>query len=193
VTQAGAGVRAVLTGALALLVRHRRPAYAVAAVATAVNTVPDVLRQVLVWDDPSRLHALAVDVVGVATAVVAQLWVTGALVDLPGGGRARWRGALTRGTATGWRAVRRAPGTVLAGVAAGGAVSAVLTVPASVSALGAGRVLGPLDTPGVGAFVVAAASDVLASVVTLPFLALVLVLVGAGRVRPGGRRAPDRP
>ncbi|GHE10076.1 hypothetical protein [Klenkia taihuensis] len=190
---AGTGVRAVLAAALALLVRHRRRAYAAAAVATAANTVPDVLRQVLVWEDPDRWHALAVDVVGVATAVVAQLWVTGALLDLPRGGPARWRGALVRGTAVGWRALRRAPGTVLAGVVAGGAVSAVLTVPASVAALGADRVLGPLDTPGAGAFAVAAASDALASVVTLPFLALVLVLVGCAPVRPGDRRAPDRP
>ena len=36
----------------------------------------------------------------------------------------------------------------------GGAVSALLTLPASVAALGFHRVLGPLDAPGVGAFTV---------------------------------------
>ena len=185
-----ARTRDVLAEALGLLVRHRRAAYAAAALATAVNTVPDVVRQVLVWEDPSRLHAAAVDVVGVATAVLAQLWVTGALVRLPDGGAATARGALPRGLRLGWRAVRTAPGTVLAGTAAGGAVSALVTLPASVAALGAGHVLGPLGGRGVGAFAVAALSDVLASTLTLPFLALVLVLVGTGRVQPGAGRAP---
>ena len=77
---------------------------------------------------------------------------------------------------------------MLAGMAAGGAVSALLTLPASIGALRLDRVLGPLDSPGVGAFTVAAVSDVVASTVTLPFLALVLVLVAARRspgVRPG--------
>jgi hypothetical protein len=69
---------------------------------------------------------------------------------------------------------------VLAGVVCGGAVSALLTVPASVAALGLDRVLGPLDAPGVGAFTVATVSDLVASAVTLPFLALVLVLTAAG-------------
>ncbi|SCX53230.1 hypothetical protein SAMN03159343_2941 [Klenkia marina] len=183
----------VLAQALRVLVGHRRAAYAAAALATAVNTVPDLARQVLVWEDPSRLHALAVDVVGVATAVLAQLWVTGALVDLPSAGPLRLGGALVRGTRTGWRAVRAAPGTVVAGVAAGGAVSAVITLPASIGALGAAHVLGPLGSPAVGAFAVAAVSDVVASVVTLPFLALVLVLVGAGPVGPGAGRAPGSP
>ena len=41
--------------------------------------------------------------------------------------------------------------------------------------------LGPLDAPGVGAFTVATLSDLVASAVTLPFLALVLVLVATGR------------
>jgi hypothetical protein len=185
--------RDVLTRALRLLVRHRRTAYLTAALATAVNTVPDVVRQLLVRDDPSRWHALAVDVVGVLTAVLAQLWVTGALVDLPGGGVARRRGALARGTRVGLRAVRAAPATVLAGVVAGGAVSAVLTLPASVAALGAGQVLGPLRDPDAGAFAVATVSDVVASAATLPFLALVLVLVGAGRVRDGGDRVTGEP
>lgn len=70
---------------------------------------------------------------------------------------------------------------------AGGAVSALLTVPASVAALGANRVLGPLEDPSVGAFAVAAVSDVLASTVTLPFLALVLALVGRTVETPPGQ------
>jgi hypothetical protein len=50
--------------ALTLLVRHWRGAYAAALAATLVNTVPDVVRQVLVWDDPRYASALLVDVVG---------------------------------------------------------------------------------------------------------------------------------
>jgi hypothetical protein len=50
-------------------------------------------------------------------------------------------------------------------------------------------VLGPLDSPGAGAFAVATASDLVASVVTLPFLALVLVIAASSRLaaRPGGQ------
>ena len=171
----------VLRAALLLLRRHWRAAYLTSVVATLVNTVPDVARQVLVWDDPRVAAAVAVDVVGFATALVAQLWVTGALAELPATGRCTPAGALRRGTGLAWRAVRTAPGTVLAGVVCGGAVSALLTVPASVAALGLHRVLGPLDAPGVGAFTVATVSDLVASAVTLPFLALVLVLVATGR------------
>ena len=168
--------------ALALLLRHGRAAYLVALAATLVNTVPDVLRQVLVWDDPHVAAALAVDVVGFGTGLIAQLWVTGALAPLPAGERPMPSGALGRGARLAVRAVRLSPLTVLAGVVLGGAVSALLTIPASVAALGFDRVLGPLDAPGVGAFAVAAVSDVVASAVTLPFLALVVVLV-AGRDR----------
>ena len=50
--------------AFRLLVRHAPAAYGVALLATAVNTVPDVLRRVLVRDDPRFPAALAVDVVG---------------------------------------------------------------------------------------------------------------------------------
>ena len=163
--------------ALGLLRRHWRAAYLVSLIATLVNTVPDVLRQVLVWDDPHLAAALLVDVVGFGTGLLAQLWVTGALAPLPAGERPDRAGALGRGARLAWQAVRRAPGTVLAGVVLGGAVSAVLTIPASAAALGFDRVLGPLDSPGVGAFTVAAVSDVVASAVTLPFLALVVVLV----------------
>jgi hypothetical protein len=177
----------VVGAALRLLSGRAGPAYAAAAVATLVNTVPDVLRQVLVWDDPSRAHALLVDVVGFLTGLVAQLWVTGAVADLATGSRGTWREALPRGTALAWRAVRRSPTTVLAGVVVGGAVSAVLTLPASVAALGFGHVLGPLGAPPVGAFAVAAVSDVVASCATLPFLGLVLALVGGSREASPGR------
>ena len=168
--------------ALRLLARHAPAAYGVALLATAVNTVPDVLRQVLVWDDPRFSAALAVDVVGFLTGLVAQGWITGALATLPAGGRLALRGALRRGSGLAWTAVRTAPVTVATGVVLGGAVSALLTVPASVAALGLSRVIGPLDAPGPGAFAVAAVSDVVASAVTLPFLALVVVQV-AGRRR----------
>jgi hypothetical protein len=178
---------AVLGSALALLRRHWRAAYLASLAATLVNTVPDVLRQLLVWDDPRLLTALAVDVVGFGTALVAQLWVTGALAGLPDGGRLAPAGALPRGAGLAWRAVRRAPGTVLAGVVGGGAVSALLTIPASVAALGWHRVLGPLDSPSAGAFAVATVSDLVASAVTLPFLAFVLALAGAGRRLTGDR------
>ncbi len=166
--------------ALALLARHWRPAYLAAVAATLVNTVPDVGRQLLVWDDPSVAAAVLVDVVGFLTAVIAQLWVTGAVAGLPGDGRLRPAGALRRGTDLAWTAVRRAPGTVAAGAVLGGAVSALVTLPASIAALGLPQVLGPLDAPSAGAFAVAAVSDVVASALTLPFLALVLVLA-AGR------------
>ncbi|KQS57811.1 hypothetical protein ASG36_14555 [Geodermatophilus sp. Leaf369] len=182
-----------LRSALALLRRHAGPAYLAALLATLVNTVPDVGRKVLVWDDPSGWHALAVAVVGVLTAAVAQLWVTGVVAGLTHDGSARWSGALRRGTGLAWVAVRRAPRTVLAGLVTGGAVSALLTLPASVAALGLDRLLGPLDSPAVGAFAVAAVSDVVASVVTLPFLAFVLVLAGSREaVGPGGGLGRDR-
>jgi hypothetical protein len=88
------------------------------------------------------------------------------------------------------RAVRLAPLTVLAGVVVGGAVSALITLPASVLALGADRVLGPLDSPGVVPFAVATLSDAVASAVTLPFLALVLVLASGWRAARPGTSAP---
>lgn len=160
-----------------------------------MNTVPDVARQVLVWSSPSAGAALAVDVVGVLTALVAQVWVVGALVPLVprtplsgGAGRAPWsgRGALGRGVRTSVTAVRAAPLTVLAGVVTGGAVSALVTLPVSVGALGWRSVVGPLGDPSVGAFTAAAVSDVVASALTLPYLALVVVLVSRGAVGAGG-------
>lgn len=166
-----------------MLGRRWRAAYLVSAAVTLVNTVPDVVRQLLVWDDPSAGHALLVDVVGFLTALVAQLWLTGALAGLPGGGSVRTRGALRRGTALAWTAVRTAPAAAAAGVVAGGGVSVLVTLPASVAAIGWHRVLGPLDAPSAGGFVVATASDAVASWLTLPFLALVWAVAverGAG-------------
>jgi hypothetical protein len=168
--------------ALAVLRRRWRPAYLAALAATLVNTVPDVVRQLLVRDGPSVTAAVLVDVVGFATGLVAQLWVTGAVVALPTGGALAPAGALRRGAGVAVQAVRAAPGAVALGVVLGGAVSALLTVPASVAALGVDRVLGPLDSPGAGAFTVATLSDLVASAVTLPFLALVLVLAAGRRL-----------
>ena len=173
-----------------LLRRHAGPAFLASSLAAAVNTVPDVLRQVLVWDDPSRAAALTVDAIGFLTGLIAQLWVTGTLVGLPDDRALAPAGALRRGTTLAVRAVRRAPVTVLAGVAVGGAVSALITLPASVIALGADRVLGPLGAPGVVPFAVATLSDALASAATLPFLALVLVLAAGWLPARPGTSAP---
>jgi len=175
--------------ALELLRRHRRPAYRAALAATLVNTVPDVVRQLLVADDPRVAAAVLSDAVGFATGLAAQLWVTGAIAALPAAGALATTGALRRGADLAWRAVRTAPGAVAAGVVLGGAVSAVLTLPPSVAALGVAGVLGPLGSPGAGAFAVATASDLVASVVTLPFLAFVLVVAGGPRLaaRPDGQ------
>lgn len=180
---------ATVRAALAVLRRHWRPAYLAALAATLVNTVPDVARQLLVHDDPRVTAAVLVDVVGFATALVAQLWVTGAVAALPRGGRLATTGALRRGADLAWAAVRTAPAAVALGVVLGGAVSALLTVPASVAALGVDGVLGPLDSPGAGAFAVATASDLVASAVTLPFLAFVLVIAAGRRLgaRHGGQ------
>ncbi|MGQ7295344.1 hypothetical protein [Quadrisphaera sp. KR29] len=170
----------VLRTALAVLGRRAGPAYAAALLATAVNTVPDVLRQVAVWDSPSTAAALAVDVVGFLTGLVAQVWVVGALAALPAGSPWRAAGALRRGVRLSVTAVRRAPRAVVAGVVTGGAVSALVTLPASVAALGWRSVVGPLGDPPVGAFTVAALSDVVASALTLPYLALVVVVAAGG-------------
>ena len=133
-------------------------AYATALVAALLLAVPDLGRQLLVRDDPSRLHALLVDVVGVLSAAVVQLALVGLL-----NGRQRW---LRHGTGIVLDALRIRPGTLLLGLVAAGAVSAVLTLPVSVAALGAGQVLGPLRDPSLGALLVAQASDVVATAVT---------------------------
>ena len=176
--------------ALELLRRHAGAVYAASAGITLLNTVPDVLRQVLVWDDPRVGAALGVDVVGFLTGLAAQLWLTGVVAGLPGDGGLRLRGALGRGVAVAARAVRRAPRTVLAGVLLGGAVSALVTLPASVAAIGLRRVIGPLDDPSVGGFAVATVSDAVASWLTLPFLAVVLVLAAGPRPTQAGMLRP---
>ncbi len=181
---APSGPLATVRAALAVLRRRWRPAYLAALLAAGVNTVPDVARQLLVRDDPRLGAALLVDVLGFATGVVAQLWVVGAVAALPGGGRLTPAGALRRGAGLAGRAVRTSPGAVALGVVLGGGVSALLTVPASVAALGPDGVLGPLGSPGAGAFTVATVSDLAASVVTLPFLAVVLVLAAGRRLVP---------
>ena len=188
--QAARGPVVTLPAAARLLRRHPAQAFGAATTAAAVNVVPDVLRQVLVWDDPSHGAALAVDVIGFLTGLLAQLWVTGALVGLPDDRGLSPVGALGRGTMLALRAVRAAPVTVLAGVVLGGAVSALITIPASVAALGADRVIGPLDSPGVLPFAVATISDLVASATTLPFLALVLVLAAGWRPARPGTSAP---
>jgi hypothetical protein len=183
----------VVRTALRLLRRHAGVVYGASAAATLVNTVPDVLRQVLVWDDPRVGSAILVDVIGFLTGLVAQLWLTGAVAGLPAGEGLTPRGGLRRGTALARRAVVRAPRTVLAGVVLGGGVSALVTLPASIAAHGLGRVLGPLDSPPVGGFAVATVSDAVASWLTLPFLALVLVLAAGRSVAPehdAGSRQP---
>ncbi len=184
---APSGAVGTVRAALAVLRRHWRPAYLAALAATLVNTLPDVVRQLLVRDDPDVPAAVLVDVVGFATGLLAQLWVTGAVAALPTGGGLSPAGALRRGAGTAWRALRAAPGAVALGVVLGGAVSALLTVPAAVAALGLDGVLGPLDSPGAGAFTVAAVSDLVASVVTLPFLAVVLVLAAGHRLTSSSR------
>jgi hypothetical protein len=182
----------VLRQALRLLRRHGGTVYLASAAVTLVNTVPDVVRQVLVWDDPRIASAVLVDVIGFLTALAAQLWLTGAVSRLPADGGLRLHGALRRGAVLAWRAAVRAPRTVLAGVVLGGGVSALVTIPASVAALGPGRVLGPLDAPPVGGFVVATVSDAVASALTLPFLALVLVLAAGPTTAPDGPGSAPR-
>ena len=92
------GAVGTVRAALAVLRRHWRPAYLAALAATLVNTVLDVVRQLLVRDDPDLAAAVLVDVVGFTTGLLAQLWVTGAVAALPTGGAlapagGTWRGA----------------------------------------------------------------------------------------------------
>ncbi len=54
------GTAGIIRASLALLRRHAGRVYAVALAVTLVNTVPDVLRQLLVYRDPSLAHGLAV-------------------------------------------------------------------------------------------------------------------------------------
>ncbi|MCW2777156.1 MAG: hypothetical protein JWN17_881 [Frankiales bacterium] len=162
---------------LEALRRSRPRDYAVGLLAAALLGVPDLLRQLPVRDDPSRWHALLVDVVGVLSAAVVQLALVGVLNGV--------------GAAGGLRlvldALRRRPGTVVAGLAAAGTVSALLTLVPSVALLGYGQVLGPLHDPPLSRLVLAQVSDVVATAVTAPWFAvLVGVVTGRRGPRPAG-------
>ena len=81
--------------------------------------------------------------------------------------RQRW---LRHGTGIVLDALRIRPRTLLLGLVAAGAVSAVLTLPVSVAALGASQVLGPLRDASLGALLVEQASDVVATAVTAAWI-----------------------
>ena len=139
-------------------------------VAALLLAVPDLGRQLPVRDDPSRAAALLVDVLGVLSACAVQIALIGLLAGLP-----PLRGGLRLLAA----ALRRRPGDVVAGMAAAGATSALLTLVPSVLLLGYGQVLGPLADPPLWQLVAAQASDVVATAVTAPWFA-VLVRLAAG-------------
>ena len=133
--------------------------------------VPDLLRQLPVRDGQGGLPAaLLVDAVGVLTATVVQLGVVG-LVN--GTGAVSGPGLVLD-------ALRRRPGVVVAGLAAAGTVSALLTLVPSVALLGYGQVLGPLDSPPLRDLLLAQLSDVVGTAVTAPFFALLVGLVVSG-------------
>lgn len=166
------GLRAELTAPLRLLRTGHPSTYAVGLLAAVLLAVPDLGRQLLVRDDPSRWHALLVDVVGFASATVVQVALVGAATGAPG---RRW---LSAGTTRLLALVRARPLLVLAGLVCAGAVSAVLTVPASVAVLGVGQVVGPLHDPALWRLGVAQLSDLVATAVTAPYFA---VLVATSR------------
>ncbi len=129
----------------------------------------DLARQLPVRDDPSHLHAFLVDALGVLMAAVGQLLLIGYARD----GRCR------SGPGAAWAAVRRRPAVVVAGLLLAGAVSAVLTVPVSVAVLGAGQVLGPLHGPSLFSLSLAGLSDAVATAVTAPWFAALVVRTAA--------------
>lgn len=169
--------------------RARLPAALGAGVLLALLLLPlDLGRQLLVRDDPSLVHALLVDVVGVLLATAGQLALVGALTGSRPG---RW---LADGTARTLAAVRRHPRAVLLGLVGAGVVSGLLTLPVSVAALGADQVLGPLEDPPLAALVVASLSDALGTAVTAPFFALLVGrLTGRGADRSTAAAARARP
>ena len=136
--------------------------------------VPDLARQLPVRDDPSRLSALLVDAVGVASAAVLQIALIGLLAGRP---------PLRGGAGLLAAAVRRRPGGVLRGLVGLGAVSASLTLLPSVALLGPAQVLGPLSDPPLRDLVLAQLSDVVATALTAPWFA-VLVRQQAGQEPP---------
>ena len=167
------GVAGQLRHALRLVLGRQRRAFAAGLAAALLLAVPDLGRQLLVRDDPSYAHALLVDVVGVLTAALVQLALVGLVAGEPA---RRW---LTGGVRLLLVALRERPVVVLAGLVCAGAVSALLTVPASVAALGVQQVIGPLTGPPISALLLAQASDVVATAVTAPYFA-VLVATSAG-------------
>lgn len=174
-----------LRATLDALFGRRRAAFLGGLTLALVLAPLDLGRQLLVRDDPSRLHALLVDVIGVLTATVGQLALVGAL-----SGRRRW---LSGGTRLTLEALRRRPVALLAGLVAAGAVSAVLTLPASVAVLSVGQVVGPLQDPSLGAFAIATLSDAVGTAVTAPYFALLVgLLAGAGSQRDAANGARPR-
>lgn len=169
------GVGPVLRETLRALLGPRRAALVAGALLAAALIVPDFLRQLPVRDDPSRLDALLVDLLGVLTATIGQVALVGALGGAPA---RRW---LARGVELVLRAARRRPAALLAGLVAAGAVSAVLTLPVSIAALGLGQVIGPLRDPSLGTLGVATLSDAVATAVTAPYFALLAGRLGGAR------------
>lgn len=170
------GVRAPLLHALRLVVGPERRVFAVGVVAALLLAVPDLGRQLLVRDDPSYPHALLVDVVGFVSAALVQVALVGGAAHAPG---RRW---LTTGLRLVLAGLRQRPAVLVSGLVCAGAVSALLTLPASVAALGAGQVIGPLHGPPLSALLVAGASDALATAVTAPYFAVLVVsLTGPAR------------
>lgn len=148
-----------------------------AGVALALVLAPlDLARQLPVRDSPSVLAALLVDLVGVAVAVLGQLVLVGVAAG------ARPAGWLPVGAAHVGRALRAHPQALLAGLLTAGAVSACVTLPVSVAALGAAQVLGPLQSPSTSALLVATAGDAVATALTAPFFAVLAAGLGV-RVR----------
>jgi hypothetical protein len=164
----------VLADTARRLVGPRRAALGWGLAGALLLAVPDLARQLLVRDDPSRLHALLVDAVGFLSGGMLQLALVGLLAGEPA---RRW---LTSGVLLLGEALRRRPGTVLTGLVAAGGVSALLTLPPSIAALGWRQVLGPLNDPSLSALAVAQLSDVVATALTAPYFAL-LVARCAGR------------
>jgi len=163
-----AGLRDELAQPVRLLRGPHRRAAAVGLLASVLLAVPDLGRQLLVRDDPSRWHALLVDAVGFLSAALVQVALVGAATGAPTG---RW---LPAGTGRLLHVVRARPVLVLAGLASAGAVSALLTLPASVAVLGAGQVLGPLHGPALWRLGVAQLSDLVATAVTAPYFAVLV-------------------
>ena len=162
------GTRARLLTALHLVLGPERRAYAVGLLAALLLAVPDFCRQLPVRNDPSYAHALVVDVIGFVSAALVQL----ALVGVAAGARpGRW---LPTGVRLALAGLRDHPLVILGGLVCAGAVSAVLTLPVSVAALGVRQVIGPLHGPSIAALLVAQASDVVATAVTAPYFAVLV-------------------